>query len=265
VTVRRGPPRARRNVFGDIAFTLSNLAQVAAAAAQTAPPVGVAIHPGGYGYGTGQAPVTVPANPVWLTLAQVLNEVPAGFQMTATPLSEDQKSFLRVVEHLSKIVNALSLAPNDPALLAEYKEVGEFLSTHPGSEALQAFLTSHPSLVTVAAASPAAAATGGYGVGYAGADDDWRALYDASTRTAQQLSTLTIGHPAPHPYGAGQRTEIVGPSIHRDRASGGLPDPHGVGAEGTGWGPGPSPYDLYYPPTYVQGPDGNLWPAPVGA
>ena len=278
--VRRGPQRGHgRNVFADIASTLANIAQVAAAASQQ-PGMTVQAR-GGYGAGAEAAAVVdVPANPVWLTLTQVLNEVPVGFQVTGTPLTDDQRSFLKVVEHLSKIANALSPAPNDPALLAEFQEVGEFLGTHPDSQALNAFISTHPSLVTVAA--PAGSASTGwlwpfisgifigaasenasrrpailapdYGVGYAGADDDWRALYDASTRTAEQVSTLTIGQPAP------VRTEIVGPSIHRDRASG-----TSDGGASTGWGPGLSPYDLYYPPTYVQGPDGNLWPAPVGA
>jgi hypothetical protein len=104
------------------------------------------------------APVGV--NPLWVRLAQVLNEVSAGFRMTGVPLRSDQETFLRVVEHLAQVVNGLALAPNDPALLAEYQELSDFLAAHPDSEHLAAFIATHPKIVPVVV--PAQVASTGY-------------------------------------------------------------------------------------------------------
>jgi len=85
-------------------------------------------------------------NPVWLTLASILNEVPAGFRATSA-LTADQELYLRVVESLASVVNGLALTPHDPALLAEYHELVDFLRSHPDSAHLGAFVASHPSIV----------------------------------------------------------------------------------------------------------------------
>lgn len=99
-------------------------------------------------------------NPLWVRLAQVLNEVSAGFRMTGVPLRPDQQTFLRVVEHLAGVVNGLAQAPSDPALLAEYQELTDFLNAHPDSANLAAFIATHPKIVPMVV--PAQAASTGY-------------------------------------------------------------------------------------------------------
>jgi hypothetical protein len=100
------------------------------------------------------APV-VAVNPMWLQLGQVLSEVSAGFHMTGVPLRSDQETFLRVVDHLAQVVNGLAQTPNDPALLAEYNDLSTFLSAHPDSVALAAFIETHPKIAPTMAVARA--------------------------------------------------------------------------------------------------------------
>ena len=205
-----GPHRRHgRNFVSSLVHTLGDVANVATATARAVPAIASAAD--GYAAGTD---VAIAANPVWTALAHVLNEVPAGFRVTRTPLSADQEAFLRVVEHLAQVVNGLALAPMDPDLLAEYKELTEFLAKHPDSESLSAFITTHPALAHVV---PPAASEHGTGQ----APWFWPMLLGATGELA--LHSYLRGRPAAEhhaPHGTGQQLEIVGPSIHRYRASG---------------------------------------------
>jgi hypothetical protein len=186
-----------------LARTLGDVANAAAQTAHVVPQLAQAFGAGGHGTGA-----EVAVNPVWATLAQVLNEVSAGFRVTGLPLRPDQETFLRVVEHLAQVANGLALHPADPGLLAEYRELSEFLETHPDSKALSDFIATHPAIAPIVAhAAPATASTGwfwpalsGFALGH---------LHYEMARRAQQA-----------PHAAGQQLDIVGPSIHRYRASG---------------------------------------------
>ena len=163
--------------FGDIAHTLGDVASAAAqAGVQSASTGGLPAALwlfGGFGIGFAyrgwldwyvakavqKSAVTTGAdvaavNPVWATLSEVLGEVSAGFR--ATGVSPEEEGFLRVVEHLGGVVNNLAVTPEDPALLAEYQELSEFLAAHPDSAALAHFIETHPAIVAItSSASPA--------------------------------------------------------------------------------------------------------------
>jgi hypothetical protein len=167
------PPDGGGRDASNIARTLGDVANAAAATAQAVPQIAAAFHGGTGG--------VVVANPVWASLATVLGEVSSGFRATGS-VAPEQETFLRVVEHLAQVVSALAINPSDPSLLAEYEEMSAFLSAHPDSQALSAFIATHPAIVPVIAAS------------------------------------------APPGAAAGAALELVGPSIHRYRASGEMAD-----------------------------------------
>ena len=137
----------------DLGKTLNSIGKVA----MTVAPVVAAVL-GTSMTGAGAAPDGI--NPMWLTLAQVLDEVVAGFRATGLPARSDQQTFLRVVEHLAHVARDLAQSPSDPALLAEYHELSEFLSAHPDSAHLAAFIETHPSIVPTVVATKAATAAG---------------------------------------------------------------------------------------------------------
>ena len=206
------PPDGRgRNVASNIARTLSDVASAAAVTAQAVPQIAASFH------GTGADAAGV--NPVWASLAKVLNEVSSGFRMTGA-VAPEQESFLRVVEHLGKVVSALALNPNDPSLLAEYQEMSVFLAAHPDSKALSAFLATHPAIVPVVASVLAASAPP-VGAPSPGAVTGWGGLPLYHWHYPPTFAEAPDGSWWPT-YEAGQQLELVGPSIHRYRASGGL-------------------------------------------
>ena len=125
---RPAPKKKHHGVLGSVLHVVESVAEVAAPIAATAftGPAGGAAVMAAEGalkaaHATGGA-VAVAANPVWLQLASVLGEVTDGFRISGTPLRSDQQTFLRVVDHLSQLVNGLALAPDDPELHAEFHE-----------------------------------------------------------------------------------------------------------------------------------------------
>jgi len=193
-----GPPPDGGNAISNIANTLSDVANAAASIAQGAPQVSASLH-----FGTGDDGVAV-VNPVWSTLAQVLSEMITTVRESG--VSPDEEVLLRVVGHLRDVVMGLAANPNDTALLAEYKELSEFLAAHPDSHALSQYIATHPAI------APAIASVAPSSTGWAGSHPyDWH------------YPPLYAEAPVYFPiYAAGQQLDIVGPSIHRYRASGGL-------------------------------------------
>ena len=147
------PPKKKKGGLGKI------LGSIGRVALTVAPVVAMALGDSLTGQDASTA-TPVGVNPMWVRLAQVLNEVSAGFRMTGVPLRSDQQTFLRVVEHLAQVVNGLALAPNDPALLAEYQELTDFLEAHPDSVHLGEFIATHPKIVPMVV--PAQTASTGY-------------------------------------------------------------------------------------------------------
>ena len=149
---RPAPKKKHHGVLGSVLHVVESVAEVAAPIAATAftGPAGGAAVMAAEGalkaaHATGGA-VAVAANPVWLQLASVLGEVTDGFRISGTPLRSDQQTFLRVVDHLSQLVNGLALAPDDPELHAEFHEITDFLDAHPDSDQLAGFVASHPAI-----------------------------------------------------------------------------------------------------------------------
>ena len=161
------PPKKKGGgLFGKILHTVAKVAELAAPAVATVftgPAGGAAVFAAEktaetvvkkVEHGAGADTDVAVVNPVWLTLAQVLNEVSMGFRLTSTPRDAEEETFLRVVEHLAQVVNGLALAPSDPDLIAEYEELTDFLGRHPDSEHLGAFVQSHPDIVSLVASAP---------------------------------------------------------------------------------------------------------------
>ena len=210
------PPHHGHSFVSSLAHTLGDVANAAAATVPVVQQIASSFH------GTG-AVTPVAVNPVWATLAQVLNEVVTSFRVTGVP--SEKESFLRVVEHLATVVSGLAASPNDPALLAEYQEMSVFLAAHPDSQALSSFIATHPAIApVVAAAAPLAAATGWggrhpYDMHYPPLYVEAPPVWWPVVATGQQLDIIG---PSIHKYRASGALDIVGPSIHRYRASGGL-------------------------------------------
>ncbi len=212
------PQHHGHNFVSSLAHTLGDVANAAATTAQVVPQIAASFHVTG-----AVTPVVIPVNPVWATLAQVLNEVTTSFRVTGVP--PEKESFLRVVEHLAKVVSGLAASPSDPALLAEYQELSVFLAAHPDSQALSSFIATHPAIAPVVVATAPPAASTGWG-GRHPYDMHYPPLYVEAppvwwpvVATGQQLDIIG---PSIHKYRASGALDIVGPSIHRYRASGGL-------------------------------------------
>jgi hypothetical protein len=213
-----GPPPGPPPPASDLANTLNNVANAAAVTANVVPQIASI-------FGAGAETVAASVNPVWVSLAKVLGEVSSGFRMTGT-VAPGQESFLRVVEHLAQVVGALAINPSDPSLLAEYQEMSTFLAAHPDSQALSAFIATHPAIVpavapvlAASAAPPDAALIScapppGEAAGWGGLPlYHWH--YPPTFAQAPDGSLWPT-------YESGRQLELVGPSIHRYRASGGM-------------------------------------------
>ena len=161
--VRRTPVRAhqagrpvRRHGAGGYAtggFDLGKaIGSIATAAAVAAPQIAAAIPQIRAAFASSGAvtPAHVPVsvNPVWADASHVLAE--AATQLRASTPYDVQTTFhtASLVDRLATIAQGLALAPN-AAMEADFHGLGHWLSTHPHSQQLAEFITTHPALTSV--------------------------------------------------------------------------------------------------------------------
>ena len=192
-SIRSRCPVASAGGF-DLGQALGTIAQVASVAAPqiraALPQLAAAFSASGVDVPT--APV--PTNPVWSDLAGVLSEAARRMRASAPYAVQDQFYEASLVDRLAALAQGLALVPNSPAIEADFRRLGHHLATHPRSQQLAEFITTHPALAPVFTIAHAAGAApwmdGLYGAGFS--LNPLKAMGDLVTAPVHAVADLAL-------------------------------------------------------------------------
>jgi len=98
---------------------------------------------------SGDGVVTATVNPVWTKVSRVLGEAATELRASVSYDAQTTLHTASLVDRLATLAYDLALSPGNYAIETDFRNLGHWLSSHPRSEQLAAYIATHPELADV--------------------------------------------------------------------------------------------------------------------